>query len=161
MNRLLKRPSRILLAVTIAVTSLRLLSAEDNDSSNQETLAQTLSQFCIDCHQDGSDSSVNISLMLEDLAFKKDSEGWTKVIQRLNDRSMPPEESEQPTQKTREELVHWINQSIQAAICDDGVTPGRPALRRLNRSEYANTVRDLLGIHVNAAHALPDERRGR
>lgn len=160
MNRLLNRSSRILLALTITVTCLQLLSAEDNDTSNQAAFAQTLRQFCIDCHQDGSDSSVNFSLMLEDFAVKKDLEKWTKVIQRLNDRSMPPEESEQPTQKTREELVRWINQSIQFAICDDGITPGRPALRRLNRSEYANTVRDLLGIHVNAAHALPDDGAG-
>ena len=98
--------------------------------------------------------------MVKDYQIKNDLNHWTKIIQRLSDQTMPPEESEQPTQEIREEMIRSVNQSIQAVICDDGISPGRPVLRRLNRTEYANTVRDLLGIHVNAAHALPDDGAG-
>ena len=73
---------------------------------------------------------------------------------------MPPEESETPSVESRTAFVAWVRGAIHSAVCDDGVSPGGAVLRRLNRTEYANTMRDLLGIQINAGHALPDDGAG-
>lgn len=140
------------------LTSVSHAEVVENDQ-NAATNAP-FKTFCVDCHQDGSDSSINLVTMLDDLQIKNDLQSWIKIRQRLADQTMPPAESEQPSATEREALINWIQGAIETTICDDGFSPGKPILRRLNRSEYANTMRDLLKIHVNAAHALPDDGAG-
>ena len=65
-----------------------------------------------------------------------------------------------PEPETRARFVRWIQSTLSKHICDDGVTAGQPVIRRMNRTEYANTVRDLLGIPINAGHALPNDGAG-
>ncbi len=117
--------------------------------------------FCIDCHQ-GDEPEANLDL--ETFASVADVgnsiEHWTTIANRVSDGTMPPLGSDAPSADARKALTHWIRQAIHAAVCDDGVSPGGPMLRRLNRTEYANTVRDLLGIHVDAGHALPSDGAG-
>ena len=136
------------------------LFAQQETEWDLDATKKTLQTFCVECHEEGSESGINIASMLTDLQFKQDLSHWNKVTQRLVDQTMPPADSDQPTLEQRTNTSNWINQSIQNVICDDGITPGRPRLRRLNRTEYANTIRDLLAIHVNAAHALPDDGAG-
>ena len=82
------------------------------------------------------------------------------MITRVQSNEMPPEESEQPDKKERELFIKWLTESMHHEICDDGIAPGPPMLRRMNRNEYANTIRDLLGIHVNAGSGLPADGAG-
>ena len=153
-------------SLIVSVLTASLLSAqppqtvERTQSEDQKEISELFETHCIDCHQEGSDSSIHLDLMLEKIQIQNDLEQWTKITQRLTDQTMPPKESDQPTASERQRLLDWVNESVEKAICDDGISPGKPVLRRLNRSEYANTMRDLLKIHVNAAHALPDDGAG-
>jgi hypothetical protein len=73
---------------------------------------------------------------------------------------MPPQGAPAPAPEDRDRLVHWIDSTLLEASCSDGISPGPASLRRLNRSEYAATMRDLLNIHFNAAHELPADGAG-
>ena len=60
----------------------------------------------------------------------------------------------------RQKFIDWIDSALNASACANGSQPGSHPLRRLNRDEYAATIRDLLNIHVNAPHALPSDGAG-
>ncbi|MCO8122937.1 DUF1588 domain-containing protein [Stieleria sp. TO1_6] len=126
-----------------------------------EAAFEFLQNYCIDCHQ-GEEAEAGLDFDAYTTAADVGGaiEAWNRVADRVQEGQMPPEHSEIPPNPTRKAFVTWIRQTIHAAVCDDGVSPGRPMLRRLNRTEYANTVRDLLGIHINAGHALPDDGAG-
>ena len=64
------------------------------------------------------------------------------------------------TTRQREQFVEWTRQTLYIAVRAIGPKPGPAPLRRLNRTEYAATIRDLLGTHFNAAECLPDEGAG-
>ncbi|MDV6031638.1 MAG: DUF1592 domain-containing protein [Phycisphaera sp. RhM] len=126
-----------------------------------EGAVEFVQSYCIDCHV-GEDAESGLDLegfaSAEDVASS--IEAWNRIATRVHEGQMPPSDSEMPSQQSRSAFVRWIRDTIYQAVCDDGVQPGGPMLRRLNRTEYANTVRDLLGIPINAGHALPDDGAG-
>ncbi|MDC0278776.1 DUF1592 domain-containing protein [bacterium] len=128
--------------------------------ADDQQAVSLLNSFCIDCHHDAEESSFDLMALTDPLAIRENLSIWTKISNRLSDRSMPPSDSDSPSDQNRLSIVRWIQQSIIREVCEDGLSPSGPIIRRLNRTEYANTVRDLLGIHVNAAHALPVDGAG-
>ena len=88
------------------------------------------------------------------------SDQWNKVLRRVRDGEMPPKGSDQPELQQRDLFVSWIGLTLHQAACADGISPGPAQLRRLNRGEYAATMRDLLGIYVDAGQALPADGAG-
>ncbi len=117
--------------------------------------------FCVDCHQgDDAEGDLDLDAFASVNEVGSSIERWTKIADRVSDGTMPPLGSEAPTPASRAGLTQWIRSAIHAAVCEDGISPGGPMLRRLNRTEYANTVRDLLEIHVDAGHALPSDGAG-
>lgn len=146
------------------VNSVALADEQDKSATSEWADADSVTfiqQFCVDCHRgEGAESGLDLSTFksLSDVAVS--IERWNRIASRVKERQMPPLESELPSPEVREKFVQWVRKSIYQVVCDDGVSPGAPMLRRMNRTEYANTVRDLLGIAVNAGHALPDDGAG-
>lgn len=120
-----------------------------------------LNHYCADCHQ-GEDAEGGLDLGDFKAATQvvSDIEAWNRITDRIASGQMPPVDSEMPTTEARLNVVAWIRSTIHHAVCDDGARPGGAMLRRLNRAEYANTVRDLLGIQINAGHDLPADGAG-
>ena len=85
---------------------------------------------------------------------------WLKVLRQLQATSMPPADADQPTTDERKVLVAWIDHTINTVDCGGPVSPGRVTLRRLNRHEYRNTIRDLLGIDYEPAADFPADDVG-
>jgi len=85
---------------------------------------------------------------------------WQSAMNRLREGTMPPRNVPGPSLEDRDLLAAWIGGTLKAAACADGITPAPFLVRRLNRSEYSATLRDLLNIHINAGHALPAEGAG-
>ncbi|MCU1257337.1 MAG: Planctomycete cytochrome [Bryobacterales bacterium] len=83
-----------------------------------------------------------------------------KVLTRVRNSEMPPKGLPAPTLDDRENFVTWLDADLRTKACAAGPLPGPYPIRRLNRDEYAATIRDLLDIHVNAAHALPADGAG-
>ena len=117
--------------------------------------------YCVDCHH-SADPQAHLDLehfsSAEEVA--QAIERWNKIAQRVRDGQMPPVDYEAPDAARRAAFVDWIRQTIHRAVCDQGAQPGPPRVRRLNRHEHANTLRDLLNIRVNTSHGLPEEGAG-
>ena len=127
-----------------------------------EQATSVLRAACADCHADGADEG---GLALELLWDSEDSlksqyERWQTIRQRINDRTMPPMDSEPLVDQEREAIVHWIEQASLEQLCGDATTAGPPLLRRLAKHEYSNSIRDLLNVHFDAGQALPEESAG-
>src|SRR4029453_7042325 len=74
---------------------------------------------------------------------------WSAVIERLKAGEMPPKDEPRPPEKDVQALTDWLTPRVAAAEAAARAAQGRVVLRRLNRIEYENTVRDLLGITLN------------
>ena len=137
------------------------VNAEDDGPFTEESAIAFVKTHCVECHQgEEAESGLDLASFQSSHDIALAIESWNQIAQRTHDRQMPPESQDQPDDSTRDAFVAWVKQTILQAVCDDGVNPGAPSVRRLNRTEYANTVRDLLGIHVNAGHALPQDGAG-
>lgn len=120
----------------------------------------TLDRFCVGCHG-GDSASADLRLDSADLAGVHDApELWERVVHKLRTGTMPPPNMPQPPVADREVLLDWLEASLDAAALRSP-NPGRTeALRRLNRTEYQNAVRDLLAVEIDAGALLPQDESG-
>ncbi len=140
------------LRLAVAVPGLLLLAA--CEPSREELAAgndAVIESFCIDCHND-IDRTGQLTLEgLELAAVHDDAETWEKVVRKLRGRMMPPE-GPRPDPETYAELIGFLESELDAGY--EPVLPP-PGMHRLNRAEYANVIRDLLGLEVDASEFLP------
>jgi len=122
-----------------------------------------LRESCGSCHCDGAEEGgVALDGLLERLGGElRDDEvaAWAKVVKNVRAGIMPPAEEPQPTSEQRASIVTSIEGDVlgvDAAHPD----PGQVVLRRLNRVEYANTVRDLTGVDIDVTYELPPDDTG-
>ncbi|MDB2673446.1 DUF1592 domain-containing protein [Akkermansiaceae bacterium] len=125
----------------------------------EEQVKPILEQRCFKCHGEKKQKG---DLRLDTLPSNllKDriaAETWHDVRDVLNLSEMPPEEEEPLPPEELKILTFWITQEIDAVLAAQKNTDGRVILRRLNRTEYQNTMRDLLGIEMDYAKNLPPE----
>jgi hypothetical protein len=119
----------------------------------------TLDQYCVACH---SRALLTAGLNLEDLDTANLEENgiiWEKVLRKLRNREMPPAGVPRPEPETYAALINFI-EGERDRLADVKPNPGRPTLRRLNRAEYANAVRDLLALEIDSAELLPADDIG-
>jgi hypothetical protein len=120
-----------------------------------------LKKHCIDCHSgDEPEGDVAFDDFQNASAVAADQKTWARVIEMLRSGAMPPADGEQPMAQDRERVVHWIEKTIYNVDCEGPVDPGRVTIRRLNRAEYNNTVRDLLGVTFQPANDFPSDDVG-
>jgi len=130
-------------------------------TSQQSPLAYqaTMTKYCVTCHNVKARIPAGAPLALDTANLEDPAthpEVWEKVIRKLGAGAMPPQGS--PTPGT-EELMKFrsaLITSLDSAAAKKN-SPGRYVLHRLNRTEYANSVRDLLGVTVNVADLLPSD----
>ncbi|MCP4191577.1 MAG: DUF1592 domain-containing protein [Planctomycetaceae bacterium] len=148
------------LTLSIGIVS-GMLSAAEPEPLNPTAAIQMISHYCADCHsEDAAEADLNLTRFSSYEAIVSEPELWGKVLRRVRSGEMPPPDSEVLSGSDRDRLVGWIQTSLHTAACGDGVSPSAAGLRRLNRNEYAATVRDLLGIHVNVALEFPADGAG-
>jgi len=120
-----------------------------------------LQEFCFKCHggtKKKGDVVLDIYKGAEDAA--KDPKVWDAVLDNLRTHTMPPDdEDKQPTLEQRETMMKWVDQSV-FAVDPDHPDPGRVTVRRLNRIEYNNTIRDLVGVTFDAGADFPADDSG-
>ncbi len=119
-----------------------------------------LETHCYDCHGDGMDKGgLALDTYRTNAAFLRDTRTWMAVWRMLDAELMPPPKKPQPTDEERHRLQSWI--TWQAFDLDpDQPDPGRVTVRRLNRTEYEHSVRDLLGVDYNTDEAFPPDDTG-
>ncbi len=114
----------------------------------------TLEQYCITCHNARLKTGGLAIDELDIANLGRDAEAWEKVVRRLRVNSMPPRGARRPDAAASNALITWLEGELDRAGTNH---PGRPTLRRLNRAEYANAIRDLLGLDVDVTALLPPD----
>jgi hypothetical protein len=115
-------------------------------------------QHCQKCHAGQKPKGdFQIEGLSQDFSDKANRERWLAVLDQLKEGAMPPEEKPRPPGTAVREVVDWISTRAEAAEIAQREAEGRVVLRRLNRAEYANTVRDLLGVEVDLTDLLPPD----
>jgi mono/diheme cytochrome c family protein len=120
-----------------------------------------LDQYCVTCHNDRLKTS-NLSLEKLDLSTAGDhGELWERVIRKLRAGVMPPPGVRRPPLSEYEALRDWLEAEIDRRAAGH-INPGSVVLHRLNRTEYANVIRDLLDLETDVTTLLPpdDSARG-
>lgn len=113
-----------------------------------------LEHYCADCHntEDWAGGIAFETMFPEEVP--KEAETWEKVVSRLRGGLMPPPGEERPGERDTKAFVDWLERYIDHAASQNP-RPGKQIARRLNRKEYANAVRDLLDLEVDASALLP------
>ncbi len=158
-------PMLILVAAAIAMSHPQAAWADA--TSHADTVAKSfprineskqgfafLEENCGKCHNSEDWAG---SLAFDQIAPNEIADNplvWEKVISKLNGRMMPPAGQPRPDNKATEKFVDWITEYLDHAATST-VHAGRVGLHRVNRKEYANIVRDLFGVQVDASSLLP------
>jgi len=120
----------------------------------------TLKRSCVPCHQGKTaPAGIRIDLLATEAAAKKQTALWSRIGKAVASKAMPPAGVDQPKASERAAIVAWIKANVKNADCDVK-EPGRVTMRRLNRAEYANTVRDLFGMEFNVTDDFPSDDVG-
>jgi mono/diheme cytochrome c family protein len=118
-------------------------------------------QYCYDCHgPDSMEEGLDFSSYADLAAVQSNRETWEKVYELVRFKAMPPSDMPQPTDAEREAVVSYLNDALFYVDCDANPDPGRVTIRRLNRTEYNNTIRDLLGVDFQPADSFPSDDVG-
>ncbi|QDT79875.1 hypothetical protein Mal35_33440 [Gimesia maris] len=117
-----------------------------------------IKKYCIDCHQNRRPTEAGLSFdpALRSPGHAAFSEKWKKSAARVKAHDMPPEGLDQPSDKERQMFAKWMQQIKYLSPKD----PGPFVIRRLTKTEYGNTLHDLLGVDPDIVASLPDEVSG-
>ncbi len=116
-------------------------------------------RYCYGCHGEKMKGGLDLRIYQEEASAKKDTEVFGKVLDYLQTEDMPPEGKPQPTSAERKRIIGWIQAQVLDCDCDHP-DPGRVTIRRLNRAEYNNTIRDLVGVNFEPADDFPADDVG-
>ncbi|QDT17655.1 DUF1592 domain-containing protein [Alienimonas californiensis] len=120
-----------------------------------------LKTHCLDCHgPDYAEADVDFGSVASADDVRENREEWERILAILKVGAMPPSEMEQPSAEERAAAVDWIDRVLHEVDCQVDNDPGRVTVRRLNRTEYDNTVRDLLGVDLNLSEHFPTDDVG-
>jgi mono/diheme cytochrome c family protein len=125
-------------------------------------IAPILAKYCTTCHGSGRRLRGNLSLarFKTDADARKEPRVWEAVAQNLRSGDMPPAGRARPSAAETDRLLAWIGANTSTVDCTQARDPGRVTLRRLNRVEYKNTIRDLVGISFKPADDFPADDVG-
>jgi hypothetical protein len=113
-----------------------------------------LDKYCVTCHNQRA-KVAGLTLDTVDTAAVADrAELWENVLLKVSTGVMPPAGRPRPDKAGREEFIAWLERELDTASAAN-LNVGRATLHRLNRTEYTNAIRDLLGLQIDGAALLP------
>lgn len=154
--------SFLLLGIAIAVpmtTVAQKKAPAPTPPSFEKDVAPIVTKYCASCHS-GSvpPGGVLLTKGMTATGALKNPNLWSRVAKNISNKHMPPPGSPQPTEAQRRQFTHWVDSAF-AENCNVA-DPGKVTLRRLNREEYNNSVRDLLGVTIRPADDFPNDDVG-
>lgn len=122
-------------------------------------VAPVVDKYCIGCHDDkAAPGGVRLTKGMTGTNALKDPALWQRIAKNVANKHMPPPGSPAPNDAQRRLLTQWVDSAF-AQDCNVA-DPGKVTLRRLNREEYNNSVRDLLGVSIRPADDFPNDDVG-
>jgi hypothetical protein len=165
MSRLLRRcvvVVAIALCAAVYVDAARTSLVQPPSTTTAQTPASpraVLDRYCVTCHNARLKRG---DLVLEGLDVEhvgSNAATWEKVVKKLQAGVMPPADSPRPAKEIYQGVLSTLERSLDQAA-DAVPNPGRPAVHRLNRAEYANAVRDLIALDIDGKALLPADNSG-
>jgi hypothetical protein len=161
--------SRFLFLISILAVWLSAAStdADDQPSTNQPAVVPNpavrtfVENHCITCH---AGAAAEAGLSLEDVTkywpINDHRDIWLNVVRKVEGEEMPPESESQPDTTDRARFLGELELELSKYDCAAHVQPGRVTIRRLNRTEYNLTIRDLIGVDFDPAEEFPADDVG-
>lgn len=127
----------------------------------REAALETLRNYCYDCHTgDEAEGGIVVDFFEQNQPLDRRVETVEKMLLVLREQQMPPADYDELSAKERVALLDWIDGELQKFDCGEVSRPGRVTIRKLNRVEYDNTIRDLTGLDLNLAKDFPSDDVG-
>ena len=160
LKRFIDIPAFVLMSCSLMLQTTAEGQTAAKDSGGPDQAREMLDAYCVDCH--------NAQLKSGGIALDKldvhspgtDAATWEKALRKLRGRLMPPPGNPQPEQKDIDTFIAWMEKSLDAYAADArnaGPKAGYVPIERLNRTEYAASVKALVGVDVNAKEVLPQD----
>lgn len=112
--------------------------------------------YCVQCHgAELQEGELRLDTLPTKFSDPRTASKWAEVVNSINSHAMPPEDETQPPVKAAAKVARWLETSLAQA--EIGKRSTRVALRRMNRAEYNNTIRDLVGVDFEPAEAFPED----
>ncbi|HTU23630.1 MAG TPA: DUF1592 domain-containing protein [Gemmataceae bacterium] len=126
-----------------------------------KNVAPLIKQYCGKCHGDKKPKGgISLSGFTDDASALKKRSVWEQVADNLRSGDMPPPGKPRPNADELDTINAWLDAVVFQMDCNGLRDPGRVTIRRLNRAEYNNTIRDLLGISFQPADDFPQDDVG-
>ncbi len=162
------RPVCYLIVQVVALCCATDVLADETSGPQADSISQFRGQvaplvvkYCGDCHTgEEPTGGLQFDKPLARVDVAGDRQTWEKITRKLHDGEMPPEDQPQLEPNEREQITAWIDAQLAQFGCGDERDPGRVTIRRLNRNEYNNTIRDLLGVDFHPADDFPSDDVG-
>ena len=154
---------RVVLTFLLAGSTLPLLPAADsaNPALFEKSVKPLLTTSCAACHNDRlASGGLNVGPYMAPDSLGEGREGWEKIIKKIRTGEMPPRGMPKPAPAQVEALTKFVEGEFEKADRNLKPDPGRVTARRLNRNEYSNTIRDLLGVDFRAEKDFPTDDSG-
>ena len=147
----------IILLLNSNITQAQNYQSGSSDEHN--TYRKLLNQYCVTCHNAQLKTA---NLLLDEANLQDvnvDGEIWEKVVRKLRTRAMPPSGLPRPEQSLADEFATYLEKNLDK-VAMESPDPGNPVVSRLNRIEFQNSVRDLLGVDIDVTSLLPHDDSG-
>ncbi len=154
--------SKSVILVILSLLASSLLAVNPSKAEFEKDILPIIKANCYSCHDDGKAKG---DLSLEVFKTKNDVRRYYKISEQVFKKvltgEMPPENSKKrPSKEERALVTSWIRASLDDFYANAPPNPGRVTVRRLNRSEYNNVIRDLMRINFKPAKDFPPDDSG-
>ncbi|MCG8584835.1 MAG: DUF1592 domain-containing protein [Pirellulales bacterium] len=136
-------------------------AAEDPTKFADEQFRPFLKKYCSECHfGEEPDGELRLDEARSPDELTEAREVFVRAVRMIRSGQMPPQDSPQPKPELAAKMADWLDRTVNHIDCSNAVDPGRETIRRLNRFEYSNTIRDLLGVDFDTTSMLPADDVG-
>ena len=154
-----------LIAVVCMMTTFCITSASAQSPSAAHDFARDVVPFlklhCFECHNsEEPEGGIAFDQYKQSANVQENYDLWERVIRLVNEQQMPPADQPQPAKSEIAKLSSALEVELSRFDCSADKHPGRVTLRRLNKAEYNNTIRDLTGLDLNLADNFPSDDVG-
>ena len=146
----------------ILLASLALVGSPSLQASTfEEEVKPFLTEHCLQCHNANlSTAEINLSDFDPEHPVRNRQDLWQSVLRELRTGRMPPPGNPPPAVEPLRKVERWIEARLEEEAAGVAPSPGRVTARRLNRSEYDNTIRDWLGLDLGLSEDFPVDDTG-
>lgn len=152
------------LRITIFLLVATYMSLGQTWGTEADDVAKLIQSKCFDCHSgEAAEGNFELGALTNsendpEAIVLGNRKRWSHVFARIKFNEMPPKDAEQLSDEEKKLLLSWIETNLEKP--NENRDPGPHIMRRLSRSEYSATLRDLLGVHIDLGQALPIDAAG-